>query len=316
MIKSAFVFPGQGSQEVGMGRDLYDNFKTAQLVFEEAADAISFDMKKLCFDGPDTELGQTQNTQPALLTVSVAAYRVLTEESDITACCMAGHSLGEYSALVASGAISFADAVKLVRYRGQVMTEVAGDGSGKMAAILGLARDDLNAVLDEVRGSEVLVAANYNCPGQIVISGDSAAVDRAMEACKAKGAKRALPLSVSGPFHSDLMAKAADKLQQRLGDLKFADPKCAVYSNVTANAYSGAAEIPGVLVEQIKSSVKWEDAVGNMLESGTDLFVEIGPKKILSGLLKRISRSTVGLNVADTDSLKKTVIAFNKIKSD
>lgn len=307
MIKKAFVFPGQGSQSVGMGKDLYENFKIAKEVFEEASDAINLDLKKLCFDGPKDELGHTHNTQPALLTVSEAAYKVLAQESGIRADFMAGHSLGEYSALVASETLSFTDAVKLVRYRGQVMAEAAGAGIGKMAAILGLAREGLDAILDEVRGDSVLAAANYNCPGQIIISGHVEAVRAAMDICKQRGAKRALRLDVSGPFHSELMSEAAGRLRDHLQGVEFKKPKCAVYSNVTAKPYGEPEEIAPLLVDQMKSSVMWEDTVNGMLENGAGIFIEVGPGKVLSGLIKRTKRDAVCGNVYDTESLKNTI---------
>ncbi len=315
MIKTALVFPGQGSQSVGMGKDLYNNFIIARQAFEEASDAIHVDLKKLCFEGPADELGKTHNTQPALLTVSIAAYRALQHESGFRADFMAGHSLGEYSALTASGAISFSDAVKLVRFRGKVMSEAAGDGTGMMAAILGLSREAVDEVISEVKGEGVLTAANYNCPGQIVISGSIAPVQKAMEACREKGAKRALPLSVSGPFHTELMSGAARRLQERLGDIDLKEPQCIVYSNVTAKPYGSADDITALLVRQIQSSVMWEDSVSEMIAGGADVFIEVGAGKVLTGLTKRITKETVNLNVNNTDTLKKTISACNEIRS-
>jgi [acyl-carrier-protein] S-malonyltransferase len=313
MIKAAFVFPGQGSQSVGMGKDLYDNFKTAREVFEEACDSIHFDLKKICFEGPKEELEHTFNTQPALLTGSIAAYRILTEESDLTADFMAGHSLGEYTALTASCTLDFTEAVKLVRFRGKVMSEAAQKSTGMMAAILGLSRDDVKIVLDEVKEDKVLAAANYNCPGQIVISGHKEAVEKAIGSCKQKGAKRAIPLSVSGPFHTGLMEEAADKLKRRLDEIDFKEPACAVYSNVTAKPYNKADDIAALLVRQIKSSVMWEDSVNEMIKAGAGFFVEVGPGKVLSGLTKRIAKDALCCNVSDTDSLKNTITAYKDI---
>ena len=306
-MKIALIFPGQGSQSVGMGRDLYDNFKTAKDVFEEASDAIHVDMKKLCFEGPKEYLGNTHNTQPALLTASTAAFRVLTEESGISADFMAGHSLGEYSALTASGAISFTQAIKLVRFRGRVMNEAAAGGLGEMAAILGLKREDILAAIDEAKEGDVLTAANFNSPGQIIISGHADAIDRAIVLCKEKGAKRAMKLAVSGPFHSELMSKAADRLEEELSTISFNDPKVAVYSNVSAIPYVEAHDIAPLLVKQIKSSVMWEDSVNNMITEGAGMFIEVGPGKVLTGLVKRIKKDAELLNVFDTASLKNSI---------
>ena len=309
MNKPAFVFPGQGSQSVGMGKDLYDNFKVVKDIFEEASDAIHVDLKKICFDGPKEELEQTHNTQPALLTVSTAAYRVLKSESGLVADFMAGHSLGEYSALVASESISFCDAVKLVRFRGEVMNAAAGEGIGSMAAILGLSRDGITAVIDDVKGDDVLTAANFNCPGQIIISGHTKAVERAMAACKEKGAKRALMLAVSGPFHSELMEGASLKLQEHLSGITFKEPVCRVYSNVTAKPYETSYDIAPLLVRQIKSSVMWEDTVNDMLSEGADTFIEVGPGKVLAGLIKRVEKEVKCGNVFDVASLKSVISA-------
>jgi [acyl-carrier-protein] S-malonyltransferase len=310
MIKAAFIFPGQGSQSVEMGKDLYNNFKVAKEVFEEACDSIHFDLKKLCFEGPKQELEHTFNTQPALLTVSIAAYRVLLEECGLKADFMAGHSLGEYSALTASESIGFADAVKLVRFRGKVMSEAAGKSTGKMAAILGLSRDVVKAVIEDVRGDGVLTAANYNCPGQIIISGHKETVKKAMEVLKEKGAKRAIRLAVSGPFHSELMQDAAEKLQLHLDNLEFKEPKCTVYSNVTAKPYSSAAEIAPLLVRQIKSPVMWEDTVNDMIKEDANIFVELGSGRVLSGLIKRIDKEVLCCNIYNTGSLRDAIKTY------
>ena len=315
MIKAAFVFPGQGSQSVGMGKGLYDNFKTAREVFEEACDSINFDLKKICFEGPKEELEHTFNTQPALLTVSIAAYSILKEESDLTADFMAGHSLGEYTALQASGTLGFAEAVKLVRFRGRVMSEAAQKSTGMMSAILWLSRDVVNVVIDDVKEDKVLTAANYNCPGQIVISGHKEAVTKAIEISKQKGAKRAIPLAVSGPFHTELMEQAADKLKSRLDEIDFKETACAVYSNVRAKHYGAADEIAPLLIRQIKSSVMWEDSVNEMIKDGADFFVEVGPGRVLSGLTKRIVKDALCCNISDTDSLKNTIMTYKSINN-
>jgi [acyl-carrier-protein] S-malonyltransferase len=316
MVKVAFIFPGQGSQSVAMGRDLYDNFKAAKEVFEEASDSIRIDVKDLCFNGPKQELDITYNTQPALLTVSTAAHRVIMSESGLKPDFMAGHSLGEYSALVASNTLSFADAVKLVRFRGKVMSEAATEGSGTMAAILGLTREVVGAVIDEVKGDDVLTAANYNCPGQIIISGTAGAVERAIPVLKQKGAKRALKLAVSGPFHSSLMEEAAERLKPELDGIRFSEPEFPVYSNVTAKPYGNADEIAPLLVEQISSSVMWEDTVNDMINEGASAFIEVGPGKVLTGLVKRINKDAVCCNVLDTETLKNTVAAHKELGRD
>ena len=301
----AFVFPGQGSQHAGMGKDLADNFDVARLVFEEANDALGFDLANLCFNGPDEDLKLTTNTQPAILTTSIAALRVIEQESGISSSCAAGHSLGEYSALVCSGAMPFADAVRTVRQRGAFMQEAVPVGVGAMAAIIGLDSDLLETVCNEAAQGEVVSPANYNSPGQVVIAGHSSAVERAMELAKEKGAKRALPLPVSAPFHCSLMVPAGERLNEVLNDIDFANMVLPVVSNVEATPNSDSQRLQELLVAQVSAPVRWDESIGRMIADGVEKFIEIGPGKVLSGLVKRIDRSAASANVEDCTSLDK-----------
>ncbi|OGC25633.1 [acyl-carrier-protein] S-malonyltransferase [candidate division WOR-1 bacterium RIFOXYB2_FULL_42_35] len=280
-MKTAFVFPGQGSQTVGMGKDL------AESLLDQANQILGFDLKKLCFEGPEEELKKTEITQPAILTVSVAAFQQLATRNPQPAT-VAGHSLGEYSALVAAGAIKFGDAVKIVNLRGKFMQEAVPIGQGAMAAIIGGER----AKIEEVcAGIEGVWPANFNSPGQIVISGQKEAVEKASAACKDAGAKRAIPLPVSAPFHCPLMQPAADKLKMELDKIEVKDATIPVIANVTAAAVTSAAEIRDLLVKQVTSPVLWEDSVKKMIADGVSSFVEVGPGKVLSGLIKKIDRN-------------------------
>ena len=304
MSKVAFVFPGQGSQHPGMGKDLADNFAVARQVFEEASDSLGIDVAKLCFEGPESDLKLTANTQPAILTVSVAALRVISAEIGLVADYAAGHSLGEYSALVSAGALSFADAVATVRQRGLFMQEAVPVGVGTMAAIIGLDRPVLEDVCLQAAEGEVVAPANFNSPGQVVIAGHVTAVERAMALAKERGAKRALALPVSAPFHCSLMLPAAERLAEVLDGIAIGEMALPVVSNVEAQAYDDSQRVKELLVAQVSAPVRWEESVQNMATTGVERFVEIGPGKVLSGLVKRIARGLALHNVEDAAGVK------------
>ncbi|MBS3907316.1 MAG: ACP S-malonyltransferase [Syntrophaceae bacterium] len=304
MKKTAFVFPGQGSQAVGMGKEFYDHFKAAREVFEEANDTLRFSISGLCFSGPEESLKLTENTQPAVLTTSIAALRVLQTEKGIEPGLTAGHSLGEYSALVSSGALSFAEAVQIVRLRGKFMQEAVPVGEGTMAAILGMEREEVERVCEEASSGEVLSPANFNCPGQIVIAGHTKAVERAIEIVKQKG-KRAMPLQVSAPFHSPLMKPAGIRLSEVLQSAHVKDMRVPVVTNVEAKANSASERVKPLLVEQVSNPVRWEESMRQMIEEGIERILEIGPGKVLSGLMKRIDPKVETGNLEDIQSLKK-----------
>lgn len=295
------LFPGQGSQHVGMGRDLADAYPEARAVFEEADEALGVSLSRLCWEGPESELTLTINAQPAILVHSVAAWRVLGARRP-AARMAAGHSLGEFSAYVAAGALSFADAVRTVRRRGELMYRSGTERPGTMAAVLGLDDEAAEAVCREASGAGegVVVAANYNAPGQIVLSGDVAAVQRAGELAKAAGAKRVLPLNVSGAFHSPLMEVAEQGLEAQLASVELRDPDFPVVSNVTAEPVGDAAEARRLLVAQLTSPVRWVASTRTMLDAGCGSFLELGPGNVLAGLLKRVDRSATvrGLGTA------------------
>lgn len=300
----AFVFPGQGSQYAGMGKDLAENFGQAKLVFEEANDVLGINLSKLCFEGPEDELKLTANTQPAIVATSIAALRVLQSETGLVPDFVAGHSLGEYAALVCAGGLSFADAVQTVRKRGTFMQDAVPVGVGTMAAIIGLDAPVVDEVCAEVASGDVVAPANYNSPGQIVIAGHIAAVERAMALAKERGAKRALPLPVSAPFHCSLMEPAARQLDEVLAGVSVETLACPVVSNVEASANSDAKAVRELLVKQVYSPVRWEESVSAMSDEGVDRFVEIGPGKVLSGLIKRIVKGVSLQNMGKVEDLK------------
>jgi [acyl-carrier-protein] S-malonyltransferase len=305
MGKIAWVFPGQGSQAVGMGRELGE----ASPRWEIANAALGFDLRRLCFEGPEADLTLTANTQPAILTASIVALDALVA-AGVTFDFVAGHSLGEYSALVAAGALEFADVVRTVRARGQFMQEAVPPGEGAMAAILGLDRGLVAQVCEEARGAGVVQVANLNAPGQTVIAGAAGAVKRAVELAKAKGAKRALPLPVSAPFHSALMAPAAARLEAVLRTLPIRDLRVPLVTNVDADLLTEGARVVDVLVRQVTAPVRWEEAITRLIKEGAGTFVEVGPGKVLSGLIQRIAPDVRVLNVEDRSSLQATVEAL------
>lgn len=300
----AFIFPGQGSQYVGMGKELFENFSMAKEVFEEADDALGLSLSALCFNGPEEVLKLTENTQPAVLTTSIAALKVLRSEKGMIPQLTAGHSLGEYTALVASGALTFSEAVKIVRLRGKFMQEAVPLGEGAMAAVLGMEREQIEKICEEVSSGEVLTPANFNCPGQIVIAGHMKAVHRAMERVKQEG-KKAILLPVSAPFHSPLMKPAGERLEKALEEISVSDLKIPVVTNVEAEANSSKDRVRGLLVAQVSSPVRWEESMGKMTEKGIEQVLEIGPGKVLSGLMKRIDPRIGTGNLEDLQTLKK-----------
>jgi len=313
-VKTAFLFPGQGSQSVGMGKVLHDNFTVARTVFEAADQALGFSISKLCFEGPDEELRKTFNTQPAILTVSIAALRVL-EEAGVKADITAGHSLGEYSALVAAGVLDFADAVRLVNKRGKFMQEAVPLGEGAMAAVLGIDRKKVVEICAQIEKEQGAVqAVNFNCPGQIVIAGTTAAVEKAAEALKVAGAKRTIMLPVSAPFHSSLLQPAAERLAIELDKVEFHDPVIPVVANVNGQLSTSKDGIRELLVKQAANPVLWEDCVAAVAKFGATVSVEVGPGKVLTGFTKKIAPEIANLNVEDMESLQKTLDYFKEVR--
>ena len=306
MGKLAFLFPGQASQYPGMGRDLAEKFPESKAVFDEADAALGFSLSKLCFEGSEEALKQTENTQPAILTVSTAAYRAL-EKQGITPDFVAGHSLGEYSALVAAGALEFSTAVKLVRGRGRYMQEAVPSGEGAMAAVLGLSPADVAEICKKAAETEVVSPANMNSPEQTVISGSATAVKRAVEIASQSGAKRAVILPVSAPFHCAMMMPAQQRLESDLRAAQFHDLKFPLISNVDAEAIATGEEARDALIRQVTNPVRWLESIRDMIDSGVTVFVEVGPGKVLTGLLRQIDRSVRVFNVEDSATLQSTV---------
>lgn len=312
MGKIAFVFPGQGSQTVGMGQSVAGANEKAAAVFQKADEKLGIDLSGLIQNGPLDKLTRTENAQPALLSVSTAILQAL-QEAGIHADFTAGHSLGEYSALVAAGALSFEDAVYAVRKRGEYMDEAFPNGAGAMSAVLGLGRGVLQEVAEEVSSEgETVQLANLNCPGQIVISGTAAGIEKAGALAKERGAKRVLPLQVSGPFHSKLMEPAAEKFKAVLDGIAIRDAAVPVIANVDAEVETGAVDIKAKLIRQLYSPVLWEDSVKKMISLGVDTFIEVGPGKVLSGLIRKIDRSVKTYAVQDMETLEAAVGALQK----
>lgn len=287
-MKTAFVFPGQGSQYVGMGKDFYDNYPVARNVFDKAEEVLGINMKELCFNGPIEKLSLTEITQPAILTTSYAILKVL-EDKGLKADVTAGLSLGEYTALVYSGAINFEDAVKLVENRGRYMQEAVPEGKGKMAALIGMDIEQTNKLIGDVNSIGIIEVANYNCHGQIVITGESEAIEKAAEIAKEYGAKKVVLLPVSAPFHSSLLKPAGDKLEKDLEDISINSINVEIISNVTAE-YMTENIIKGLLKKQVYNSVYWQQSIEKMLNDGVTQFIEIGPGKSLSTFIKKISK--------------------------
>ncbi|GAB4534399.1 MAG: ACP S-malonyltransferase [Thermodesulfovibrionia bacterium] len=308
-MRVAFVYPGQGSQYVGMGKELYEGFEVIRDIYRDASDALGYDVADLCFNGPKDELNKTIRTQPCILTVSFAIHKLFSSRNGIKPFCVAGHSLGEYTALVAADVLSFKDAVRLTEKRGLFMQEAVPEGEGLMAALLGLERDEVEDICRSIIGGYV-VPANYNCPGQIVIAGERVAVEEAMELAKERGAKRAVTLSVSIPSHCKLMSPASERLADLLEGIEFKTPKFPIVNNADARFLDEPHAIKDSLVRQLGSPLLWEDSINLMINNGVNTFIEIGPGRILSGLIKRINDGVNVYNIEDMKSFEATLNAM------
>ena len=310
MKKIAFIFPGQGSQAVGMGKDLYEQYESAKKVYETADNALGYKISDICFNGPDDVLKQTKNTQPAILTTSLACLEVLKTELNITPAATAGHSLGEYGALYTAGVLTLDEAIKITGKRAELMNEAAENTCGSMAAVLGLSEDVINEGLSELQKEGKISVANYNCPGQTVITGEKELIQKSVELLKSKGAKRVIELAVSGAFHSELMQEAAVKFADFVKNTEFKNAKISVYENTDAKPVTDGNDIKQRVSKQIYSPVHWTETIQNMINEGITTFIEIGPGKVLAGLNKKINSEITTYNVYDVNSLKETLEAL------
>jgi [acyl-carrier-protein] S-malonyltransferase len=310
-MKIAFVFPGQGSQYVGMGKDLFEHFNDVKTLYQEASSSLGYDLGELSFNGPREKLDKTFRTQPCILTASIAAHTVLSSRG-ISPYVVAGHSLGEYSAIVAAGVIPFKDAARLTEKRGIFMQEAMPEGEGLMAAVIGLSRNKVDEICLSTESGYVS-PANYNCAGQIVIAGEKRAVEEAIKLAKSAGAKKALPLAVSAPSHCSLMVDASKRLAEFLDTIEFKEPTVPIVNNADAIVLTNSEKIKVSLVKQLNMPLLWEDSIRNIIGMGVDTFVEVGPGKVLSGLIKRIEPSMRLFNVEDVESLNKTVEGLRSV---
>lgn len=307
MKKIAYIFPGQGSQYVGMGKDLYEEYEVAKNVYNTADKALGYKISEVCFNGPDEILKQTKNTQPAILTTSLACLEVLKSEINIEPAALAGHSLGEYGALYTAGVLNLAEAISITGKRAELMNEAAESTSGSMAAVLGLSEDLIKEGLQELQKEGKISVANYNCPGQTVITGEKELIQKSVELLKEKGAKRVIELAVSGAFHSELMKNAAEKFADFIKEYNFKDAKITVYENTDAKAVISGEDIKKRVSKQIYSSVHWTETINNMIKDGIEIFIEVGPGKVLAGLNKKINPEIKTYNVYDINSLNETL---------
>ncbi len=306
MIKIGLIFPGQGSQYVGMGKDLYDRYAPVRNIFEEANEALGFDIAKVCFQGPEETLKLTAHTQPAILATAVAVLSVMQADQEMVPVAAAGHSLGEYAALVAAGGLRFRDAVRLVHLRGKFMQEAVPVGTGAMAALMGMTGPEVESLCREAAQGEILSPANFNSPGQIVIAGHSGAVERAVKIVGAQPGKKAVPLPVSAPFHCPLMKPAAERLEKELNQVEIGKLRFPVLSNAAADFYPGEEKIRELLIKQVVQPVRWEECMQKMIDTKPSMVLEVGPGKVLSGLMRRINRDVKIANVEDGASWEKT----------